>query len=181
MGSIFLNSLHLFAVEAEIARFQNSIGIASAAQVDPQAIVAIVSVFGLIALGMVMAVVRLSGAIAAIALPYATLRAKLDTDGQSMRPNIAQPGNTLQMQPHQTTGELDARNERIVTVTDALERILRRENSSSNVIDSSERPLGTTHERRTEGNRHYVAHEQRNAQRALGRRHRSSIRRDNVA
>ena len=171
IAACLVTGLELLAVEAEIARLQNGIGAANAAAADSQAIVAIVLIFALCGIGLLLASARLSGAITA-AMPWAA----------ASRPSerATSPGGQMVVAPSdRSTHERALASERIVTITDALNDVVRREKRSAGLltgaVGSSSNPTQAVAAPHTPVGRTGMSRQ------ALGRRHRSAMRRDGAA
>lgn len=175
IGLIISTSLHLVVIEAELSRLQRYVGFASnTLDADHSAIVAIVLIFGLISVALIFVSSHVSNAIAAHLLPFAW-RVKREAAGHVGKSN-SRPARA------HSAGEADltsraANIDRAAAFRETLTHVVRREQFALTSLSVADGAAGAN-----------VVVENRVSQngpqsgiqlnRALGRRHRSSTRRD---
>lgn len=187
-GLVLSGLICLLAIESELSRMQ-ALGIASAAQLDQQAPVAVITIFFLLSLALVFVSARLSGAIATM-LELGVLNGPRRTGSNAGWSD--QPPALSTVSGHKTVSASAREPDvtRVTALTDSLQRTVLRETRGPREITGQEAgPFAGFSGRsssqrmeasgssgraggRTGGGRSHI-------RRALGRRHRSTARRDN--
>lgn len=179
-ATIFASSLHIFAVEAELARIQDSVGIVNAARLDAEAIIPTVLVFILLTVGLLFVAIRLSGAIAAAVLPKSARQSEVNVHEGSTERNSSQAvlPNGRAVEPH--ANERPYENERVVMISDALHDAMRRESGLAFPVGTGSLSAGGSEGQAMLASSPGGAERRDTGRRALGRRHRSAMRRDKL-